>query len=125
MRSGTYAWVTGPSFETKADCRFLREACGADVVGMSTVPEVIVAKHIGLRILCLSLVTNIVVGTPYRDIAAEVAQERASGSGPRKDEETEAFANHAEVLEAGKQAAGTMSRLVSEIVRLAGQEGVL
>lgn len=41
----TYAWVVGPTYETKADCKFLREYCGADVVGMSTVPEVITARH--------------------------------------------------------------------------------
>jgi purine-nucleoside phosphorylase len=45
MQSGTYAWVTGPSYETRADCKFLRDYCGADMVGMSTVPEVIVARH--------------------------------------------------------------------------------
>lgn len=125
LTSGTYAWVTGPSFETKADCRFLREYCGADVVGMSTVPEVIVAKHAGIKVLCLSLVTNIVVGSPYRDIKAEVAQEIRTGSGPVRDTETEEFANHEEVLEAGRMAAGAMSSLVSQIVELAAREGVL
>lgn len=45
MQSGTYAWVIGPTYETRADCKFLREYCGADMVGMSTVPEVIVARH--------------------------------------------------------------------------------
>lgn len=45
IQSGTYAWVVGPTYETRADCKFLREYCGADMVGMSTVPEVIVARH--------------------------------------------------------------------------------
>ena len=46
LRSGTYAWVIGPTYETRADCKFLHEYCGADVVGMSTVPEVISARHL-------------------------------------------------------------------------------
>ncbi len=54
---GTYVAVAGPNYETRAEQRFVRQI-GGDVVGMSTVPEVIVAVHAGLRVLALSTVTN-------------------------------------------------------------------
>jgi purine-nucleoside phosphorylase len=57
LREGVYIGLSGPSFETPADLRFLR-AIGADAVGMSTVPEVIVARHGGLRVLGLSGISN-------------------------------------------------------------------
>ncbi len=58
LRRGVYACVAGPSFETPAELRFLR-MIGADAVGMSTVHEVIVARHAGLRVLGLSGITNV------------------------------------------------------------------
>jgi purine-nucleoside phosphorylase len=61
LQEGVYAWVLGPQFETPAEIRMLR-TLGAQAVGMSTVPETIVARHAGLRVLALSLITNMAAG---------------------------------------------------------------
>lgn len=114
LRSGTYAYVAGPTYESRAESRFLRSA-GADCVGMSTVPEVISARQIGLRVLGISLVTNKVVVTPYFDAAAAVQQEVESGKrfdaeAVRKADAGEA-ANHEEVLEVGRRRAEDLRKL--------------
>ncbi|WP_210485288.1 purine-nucleoside phosphorylase [Microvirga antarctica] len=61
LTEGVYAWLSGPSFETPAEIRMIR-ILGGDLVGMSTVPEVILGRYYGLRIAAVSLVTNLAAG---------------------------------------------------------------
>jgi purine-nucleoside phosphorylase len=61
LHQGVYAGLPGPSYETPAEIRYLR-TIGADLVGMSTIPEVIVARHMGLKVLAISCVTNMAAG---------------------------------------------------------------
>lgn len=61
IHQGVYAALLGPNYETPAEIRYLR-AIGADLVGMSTIPEVIVARHMGLKVLAISCVTNMAAG---------------------------------------------------------------
>ena len=70
VRDGVYAAVLGPSFETPAEIRFLR-TIGADLVGMSTVAEVIAARHMGMKVLALSCVTNMAAGLWFDKVSHE------------------------------------------------------
>lgn len=92
-RRGVYAMVAGPSYETVSEIKLLR-MLGADVVGMSTAPEVIVGVHCGFKCLGISLVTNIVV----------------------TDLQNETSANHEEVIEVADQRAGCMEELTIRLL---------
>lgn len=74
---GVYAAVLGPSYETPAEIRYLR-SIGADMVGMSTVPEVIAARHQGIEVLAISCVTNMAAGILDQGLAAEEVFETAN-----------------------------------------------
>ena len=100
LSEGVYAAVAGPNYETPAEIRALR-VLGADLVGMSTVPEVIAANHMGLRVLAISCVTN---------MAAGILQQKIT---------------HEEVLETGRMVRATLVELLKRAVPriAAAQEG--
>ncbi|KAI0049532.1 inosine guanosine and xanthosine phosphorylase family protein [Auriscalpium vulgare] len=113
LAEGTYTWVSGPTYETPAEGRFLRSV-GGDVVGMSTIPEVVAARDEGLNVLVLSLVTNLVViPDSYRSVREEVEAEIAGLSIARPSTPT---VTHEEVLAVGKQKAEVMKNLVAKII---------
>ncbi len=70
LPEGVYAWYSGPSFETPAEIRMLK-MLGADAVGMSTVPEVILARFLGLKVAAISTVTNMAAGMSDEKISHE------------------------------------------------------
>jgi purine-nucleoside phosphorylase len=78
LPEGVYVWFSGPSFETPAEIRMAR-AIGGDIVGMSTVPEVILARRFGLDVVAISLLTNLAAGmqgsSPSHDETKRVAAE--------------------------------------------------
>lgn len=91
VRRGIYAALSGPSYETPAEIHMLR-TFGADAVGMSTVPEAIVARHMGIRVLGISCITNMAAGISDEPI------------------------NHEEVMETGKRVRSTFAQLLRRII---------
>jgi purine-nucleoside phosphorylase len=77
LKTGIYAFFAGPQFETPAEIRAFR-TLGADVVGMSTIPEAIVAKHCGMETLAISLITNRAAGLSKNTLSHEDVQKTAS-----------------------------------------------
>ncbi|HZI18739.1 MAG TPA: purine-nucleoside phosphorylase [Pyrinomonadaceae bacterium] len=91
LRRGVYAALSGPSYETPAEIRMLR-LLGADAVGMSTVPEAIIARQMGLRVLGISCITNLAAGVLDRPI------------------------NHEEVIETGARVRETFAALLGRVI---------
>ncbi|MBN1313203.1 MAG: purine-nucleoside phosphorylase [Anaerolineae bacterium] len=95
IHQGVYVCVSGPSFETPAEIRFL-QSIGADAVGMSTVPEAIVARHGGLRVLGISGISNIAI----------------------QQENMDKYATHEEVLETGRMIAPRLEAVLRGILHI-------
>ncbi|MCL1906164.1 MAG: purine-nucleoside phosphorylase [Clostridiales bacterium] len=92
LHEGVYIAFTGPSFETPAEIRLAR-LLGADAVGMSTVPEAIAARHIGLKLLAISCISNAAAGISGAEL------------------------NHQEVLDAGKRAGQQFTALLNAVIK--------
>ncbi|MDA8353279.1 MAG: purine-nucleoside phosphorylase [Firmicutes bacterium] len=82
LKEGVYAGMTGPSYETPAEIRMLRRM-GADAVGMSTVPEVLVARHAGIRVLGISCISNMAAGILPQPLSHDEVVETAERVKPR------------------------------------------
>jgi purine-nucleoside phosphorylase len=79
---GVYMWFSGPSFETPAEIRMAR-VLGADAVGMSTVPEVILARFFGMRVAAASVITNYGAGMTGAELSHEETKDMAPVGGKR------------------------------------------
>jgi purine-nucleoside phosphorylase len=97
VRHGVYVAVAGPSYETPAEIRAFR-TLGADAVGMSTVPEVIAARHMGVRVLAISCITNLAAGVSKKKL------------------------DHLEVLEVGRKAQAALSDVLARIIQEAAKQ---
>lgn len=104
IHEGTYFFVAGPTYETRAEVRMIR-TMGGDAVGMSTVPEVIVARHSGLRVLALSLITNKGLG-----------DRPPSAYFPSSKSLEEGMANHEEVLQSAKEASRDVQSIIAATI---------
>lgn len=82
LRQGVYVGTQGPTFETPAEYRYFK-AIGGDAVGMSTVPEVIVARHAGMRVFALSIITDLGGFEPIQKVSHEEVQRVANEAQPR------------------------------------------
>src|SRR5690606_41007520 len=82
LHEGVYVAVTGPNLETPAEYRFLR-GIGADAVGMSTVPEVIVARHMGVECLAVSVITDECFPDPLEPVTIEAVLAPGAEAGPK------------------------------------------
>jgi purine-nucleoside phosphorylase len=81
MHKGNYAGLTGPMLETPAEYRFLTKI-GADAVGMSTIPEVIVANHMGMRVLGISCITDLAIDGIVEKVQFQEILQAAAKSEP-------------------------------------------
>jgi purine-nucleoside phosphorylase len=98
LSEGVYMALRGPSYETPAEIRMMRKL-GADAVGMSTVPEGIVARHCGMKVLAISCITNVAAGLTKSEI------------------------NHKEVMEVGEQAGKKLGELIVRVIpRIVGAQ---
>lgn len=104
IHEGVYLFAAGPTFESRAEVRMIR-TLGGDAVGMSTVPEVIVARHCGMEVLALSLITNAGVGDKPPSAFAEKPKPLDEG-----------MPSHDEVLESANEASKDVQKIIEATV---------
>lgn len=104
VHEGVYFFAAGPSYETRAEVRMIK-TLGGDAVGMSTVPEVLVASHCGLKVLALSLITNIGLGIPPPSALEDAPANLDEG-----------MAHHEEVLQAANEASKDVQKIFEHTI---------